>query len=326
MTSRGPTFPAKRAIAAPSHRPGEGRGAVNQRTLIIRESILDDGSRGKRHAALVVLWGEEIGRDFRLRRKVMTVGRSPSADICLPDDKASREHARVEYHGSARGDDATFVLVDLGSTNGTLVNGKPITSLQLRDGDKVQIGDTILKFVVLDEIEARFHEEVRDRITYDRLSGLLTKESLYLAFGRELARCLRYELPLSVLMMDLDRFKSVNDTHGHLMGSHVLGEVGGILQREFRSADVSARYGGEEFVTYLSETDLEGAVLAAERIRTAMEEHTFVLDDVGIGVTISIGVATAPSHGRTIKELVGAADRALYRAKGSGRNRVCATE
>lgn len=296
---------------------------AEQKTIVIRGSPFDDPGGDGRHAALIVLQGEEIGRDFRLRRRGMIIGRGAAADIRLPDDRASREHARVDYHGSGDPDDTAFALTDLGSTNRTFVNSRAVESVQLRDGDKIRIGDTILKFVVLDGIEATFHAEIRDRISYDRLTGLLTKESLYLAFERELERCLRYDLPLSVLMMDLDRFKSVNDTHGHLMGSHVLAEVGRIIRDGFRSADVSARYGGEEFVTYLAETDVDGAELAAERIRSAIEAHTFVLDDVSIHVTISIGLATTSGHGGSVKELVGAADRALYRAKETGRNRVC---
>jgi len=295
-------------------------------TIRIRASIFDDENRDKRHAALVVLKGEEIGRDFRLRKNRMVIGRSNEADICLPDDGASREHAYVDFRGAASGDDTDFVLSDLGSTNRTFVNSEPVDSVQLRDGDKIRIGDTILKFVVLDSIEASFHAEVRDRISYDQLTGLLTKESLYLAFERELERCLRYGLPLSVLMMDLDRFKSVNDGHGHLMGSHVLAEVGRIIRHGIRAADVSARYGGEEFVTYLAEADTPGAQLAAERIRSAIEAHEFVLDESSIRVTISIGVSTAPAHGRSIKELVAEADRALYRAKESGRNQVCTAD
>jgi diguanylate cyclase (GGDEF)-like protein len=294
-----------------------------RKTIRIREELFDDPDRGKRHAALVVLRGEEIGRDFRLRRNSMVIGRGDAAHIRLADDGASREHARIDYGGPATGDDATFVITDMGSTNRTYVNSEPVESVRLRDGDKIKIGETILKFVVLDSIEARFHAEVRDRISYDQLTGLLTKESLYLTFERELERCLRYGYPLSVLMMDLDRFKSVNDGHGHLMGSHVLTEVGGIIRRDIRSEDVSARYGGEEFISYLSETETAGAELAAERIRAAIEAHRFTLDDVSIRVTISIGVATAPRHGKSVKELVVAADRALYRAKEEGRNRVC---
>jgi len=297
-----------------------------RKTIRLPVALADEAAQGHRQAALIVLQGEEIGRDFRLRRSSMVIGRSPSADICLPDDGASREHARVSFEGTGEGGDPIFSLADLESTNHTFVNSKQVQTARLQDGDKVQIGGTILKFVMLDGIEAKFHTDVRDRISYDQLTGLLTKESLYLAFARELDRCLGYGLPASVLMMDLDRFKSVNDAHGHQMGSHVLSEVGRLIRDHIRSADVSARYGGEEFVSYLSETDVPGALLAAERVRTAIAAHAFTLDEVTIRVTISIGVAAAPQHGRTIKELVGSADRALYQAKESGRNRVCAAE
>ena len=295
----------------------------DNRTIIIRKSMLDDRGLNKSHASLIVLKGAEIGRDFRLRRNSMVIGRSTTVDICLPDDGASREHARIDCEGTGTNDGVTFTLTDLGSTNHTFVNSEQVDSVELRDGDKIQIGDSVLKFVVLDNIEAKFHAEVRDLISYDQLTGLLTKESLYLAFERELKRCLRYGLPLGVFMMDLDRFKSVNDGHGHLMGSHVLAEVGRIIRHGIRIADVSARYGGEEFLSYLAETDTEGVELAAERIRSQIEAFPFVLDDVSIHVTISIGIAVAPRHGKSIKTLVGAADQALYRAKETGRNRVC---
>ena len=124
-------------------------------------------------------------------------------------------------------------------------------------------------------------------------------------------------------MMDLDRFKSVNDGHGHQMGSHVLGEVGQIINQSVRIADASARYGGEEFLSYLTETDAAGVEHVAERVRAAIEAHTFVLDDLSMKITISIGIAVAPRHGDSIKALVAAADEALYRAKETGRNRVC---
>ncbi len=294
-----------------------------QKTIKIQESMLDALGLTKSHASLIVMKGAEIGRDFRLRKKDMVVGRNTTADICLPDDGASREHARISFQGTSEADSVVYAITDLGSTNHTFVNSEQVESVQLRDGDKIRIGDTVLKFVVLDDVEATFHAEVRDLITYDQLTGLLTKESLYLAFERELKRCLGFGLPVGVLMMDLDRFKSVNDGHGHQMGSHVLAEVGKIIQQCVRTADVSARYGGEEFVSYLAETDRAGAEVAAERIRSAIEAFPFVLDDVSINVNISIGIALAPTHGESVKALVAAADQALYRAKETGRNRVC---
>ena len=295
----------------------------DDKTIISQGPTFGDQGVDKSHASLVVMQGAEIGRDFRLRKNRMVIGRSTRADICLPDDEASREHAYISYEGTGTIHGATFTLTDLGSTNHTFVNSKRVESVQLRDGDKILIGDSVLKFVVLDRIEAKFHEEVRELITYDQLTGLLTKESLYMAFERELKRCLRYGIPLTVMMMDLDRFKAVNDGHGHLMGSHVLAEVGRLIQQCIRVSDVSARYGGEEFLSYLAETDRKGAEVAAERIRGEIEAFPFTLDDVTIQVTISIGIAIAPGHGEDLKTLVAAADEALYQAKETGRNRAC---
>jgi len=295
----------------------------HDRTLAIDRSALDTGRFRKQHAALVVLQGAEIGRNFRLLRGPMIIGRGFDVEIRVADDLVSREHARLDCRWDPAAQTATYTIVDLGSTNHTFVNTSRVKTVELREGDKIQVGDTVLKFVLLDDIEAKFHEEIRNRISYDQLTGLLTKESLYLALEMELTRCLRYALPLAVLMMDLDRFKAVNDTHGHLMGSHVLSEVGRLIRESIRTADVAARYGGEEFVAYLSETSLIGAAQAAERIRMAIAGQPFTLDGTNIPVTISIGIAACPEHGRDIRSLVGRADRALYRAKEAGRNRVC---
>lgn len=290
--------------------------------MAIDRSTLDTGRPHQRHATLVVLQGAEIGRNYRLRRGPMIIGRGFGAEIRISDDLVSREHARIECAWDPATQSAAYLLVDLGSTNHTYIDNARVESADLREGNKIQIGDTVLKFVLLDDVEAKFHEEIRNRISFDQLTGLLTKESLYLALEMELRRCLRYGLPLTVLMMDLDRFKSVNDTHGHLMGSHVLAEVGRLIRESIRGADVAARYGGEEFVAYLSETAVPGALQAAERVRKAIEAQAFTLDRTTIRVTISIGISSCPEHGRDIQALVGRADRALYRAKESGRNRV----
>ena len=277
----------------------------------------------KSNASLIVLQGAEIGRDFRLRRGTMLIGRGFEADIRVPDNLASREHARIEFSYDRKSRCVTFYLVDLQSTNHTFVNWRRIDRMALRDGDKIQIGETILKFVLLDDIEVKFHSEVRNRITFDRLSGLLTKESLFLALEMELNRCTLYQLPLAVLMMDLDRFKLVNDAHGHLVGSRVIGEVGQVIRDTVRGADVAARYGGEEFLAYFPENGRSGAHQAAERLRQAVGSHLFVADGPGVRITMSIGVALFPEHGRTVEALVGRADGELYRAKDSGRDRVC---
>jgi two-component system cell cycle response regulator len=292
------------------------------KTLAIERAKIDSGRLRKIQASLVVLQGAEIGRDFRLRRGSVVIGRGLHADVAILDDLVSREHARLEAIWDEAAGTISYHLYDLGSTNHTFVDSHAIDHAVLKDGDKIQVGETVLKFVLLDDIEAKFHEEVRNRINYDRLTGLLTKESLYLALEQELRRCQKYDLPLAVLMMDLDHFKAVNDGHGHLMGSHVLQEVGRLIHESTRAVDVTARYGGEEFVAYLPEATTQTAHQVAERIRTAIERHPFTLDGATIRVTISIGIAFHPEHGRDIRSLVSRADRALYRAKETGRNRV----
>jgi len=293
------------------------------RTLATDRSEVDSQRLRKNHASLVVMQGAEIGRDFRLRRGTMVIGRGLDVDVRIPDDLASRRHARIEFHWNHINESASFFLVDLGSTNHTYVNSRQVDRIELKDGDKIQVGDTLLKFVLLDDIEVKFHAEVRNRITFDQLTGLLTKESLYLALDVELKRCLRYTVPLAVLMMDLDFFKSINDTHGHLMGSHVLSEVGRLIANSIRGADVAGRYGGEEFVAYLPEADGAGAMQVSERIRANIEACDFTLEGKVARGTISIGVSLFPAHGRDLRTLVARADRALYRAKEEGRNRIC---
>jgi len=305
----------------------QGRIAMSQsffdKTLVTERTEVDSQSLHKNHASLVVMQGAEIGRDFRLRRGTMVIGRGLDVDLRIPDDMSSRRHARIEFYWDAAREVASFQLVDLQSTNHTFVNSRRIDRIELKDGDKIQIGDTVLKFVLLDDIEVKFHAEVRNRISFDQLTGLLTKESLYLALEVELKRCLRFTVPLAVLMMDLDHFKSVNDTHGHLMGSHVLSEVGRLIAHSIRGADIAARYGGEEFVAYLPEADGAGAMQVAERIRSNIETYPFTLDGTVARSTISIGISLFPAHGRSLKVLVARADRALYRAKEEGRNRIC---
>jgi len=300
---------------------------VGDQTLVLPSGAVPSPDLTKEHAGLVVIQGREIGREYRLRRSESILGRDESATLRVLDERVSRRHASLELAWDPAEKVRRVFITDLGSTNRTYVNGEPVERRELKEGDKVRAGDTVLKFVLQDALDARFHREIRDRIAYDQLTRLLTKESLYTALEAELGRCARYGLPLTVLMMDLDRFKSVNDTHGHLMGSHVLAEVGRLIREGFRTSDVSARYGGEEFVAYLAEAGAEEGRLAAERIRSAIAAHSFTrVDEKGSSdtarITISIGVSEFPRNGGTLEALVAAADRALYRAKEEGRNLV----
>lgn len=167
---------------------------------------------------------------------------------------------------------------------------------------------------------------------YKRLEELAITDSTTLLFTRryclerlqeELARSIRRKLWLSFLMADIDHFKRYNDQFGHLVGDVVLRQVARIIKGELREIDLVGRYGGEEFLILLAQTDKQGAKLAAERIRQAVESQTIRAYDEKLGVTLSLGVATFPEDGGEAKELIDKADIALYRAKKQGRNRVC---
>ncbi len=159
----------------------------------------------------------------------------------------------------------------------------------------------------------------------DPLTQLVNRRALTIRLVTEMERVRRYNAPLAMLLVDLDHFKLVNDTYGHLAGDDVLFAVASVLQRAVRSVDLVARYGGEEFVIVLPETGKQGAIAFAERIRDRLASNRFMIAGrQEIRVTASIGVATYPSPGlESVEDIFRAADSALYRAKGSGRNLVC---
>lgn len=290
----------------------------------VRIKIAKPGERLRRiHAVLIVIQGHEIGRDYRLRKPEYVIGRDSTCDISIPEETTSRRHAVIRLRYARDGTPSEYRLVDTGSTNKTFVNNREVQNVLLEDGDKIRIGNTVLRFELLDAEDIKYHKEIQKKIKYDALTGLLTKESLYLALRHELKRCRQFGVPLSVLMMDLDHFKKVNDTYGHPAGSHTLTRIGAVIGANLRKTDVSARYGGEEFVSYLSEQSRKEARAAADNLRKEIEKTPIVFGDATISVTISIGVAQFPDDGDTIEELVARADEALYVAKNKGRNRVC---
>ena len=157
--------------------------------------------------------------------------------------------------------------------------------------------------------------------TRDGLTGLYNHRTFYVLLGDELARAQRFDRPLSLLLLDIDHFKRVNDTHGHLAGDAVLRGLGELLGREARAVDRVCRYGGEEIIIILPETDLETAANIAERLRAAVEAQPFDANATAIRITVSIGVASWPAVGDA-QALIAAADTAMYAAKQDGRNRV----
>jgi len=285
---------------------------------------------GRRRPALISLKGEHIAFPIPLERAEVTIGRAVEADVRITDYRASRLHARIVTENLAPGETRCRIF-DLGSTNGTLVNGTLVREALLSDGDKISIGDQLFRFEMLDDIDREFQQQVHRLLAHDDLTGLLTSKSFFSELRREAVRATAESTPLCVLMMDVDYFKEVNDRYGHLVGSQTLEILGRIIKAALRAGDVAARFGGEEFAAFLLDADYAQALVAAERVRSAVEKEEFPatrIDALRSGetlrITISVGVAAFPDDSTDPIELVDLADSALYRAKRSGRNRICA--
>jgi diguanylate cyclase (GGDEF)-like protein len=285
----------------------------------------------ERRPALVSLRGELMAVPIPLERDEVTIGRALEADVRLNDSRASRLHARITSEPDPEANDTYYRITDLGSTNGTLVNGELITEELLHDGDKILIGDHLFRFDMLDEIDREFQHQIHRLLAHDELTGLLTSKSFFSELRRESARAEAESRPFCVLMMDLDHFKEVNDTYGHLVGSKTLEETGRIIKEALRAGDVASRFGGEEFAAFLLDANYAQGLVAAERVRVALAEHEFPATRMSSAdnqsthrITISIGVAAFPDDATDPIQLVELADSALYRAKRSGRNRICA--
>ena len=277
-------------------------------------------SAATREACLVHIYptGPSMGRRYPLGDKDLIVGRSDDCNIRIQDNSVSRKHVKIEP--SLEG----YSVCDLGSTNGTFVNDKQLEDFSiLQDGDYLRVGNCLYRYLTGGNIEAEYHEEIYRLTIQDGLTRIHNHRALTEFLDREVARSQRHKRPLSVLMFDIDKFKTINDTHGHLCGDFVLRELATCIRDTVRKEDMFARYGGEEFCMVLVETEPTEALAAGERVRSTIEKHPFRFEATPIKLTVSVGVAT--TTGDTVltpAELLRQADEKLYQAKRGGRNRV----
>ncbi|MBK7859511.1 MAG: sensor domain-containing diguanylate cyclase [Archangiaceae bacterium] len=190
------------------------------------------------------------------------------------------------------------------------------------DRDDLRAVTAIADYAAIAIENARNFRKVQELTLSDEHTGLYNSRFLISTLERETERAQRFARPVSVLFLDIDEFKQVNDTRGHLVGSAVLKALGKVLLDAVRSVDSVCRYGGDEFAVLLLETHLERARVVAERIRHAVAGHEFVIEGQPVRVTVSVGYAAFPEHGKTARELLRAADTAMYAAKAAGRNAV----
>jgi len=284
----------------------------------IRQQLAD-----RRWPVLQQLDGENIRNRYTIDRPEITFGRELTCEIVINDTKSSRRHAQIRYLNFADPHATPEVqLVDLKSTNGTFVNGHPITEYTLQDHDKITIGTTILSFTLRDESTLKAEQKLIELASSDALTGLNNRAVFDMQINREFERARRYERNLTLMMLDIDHFKVVNDTFGHPMGDQVLREVSQIILANQRSNDLAARYGGEEFAIILPETPVSKSPSKAQRLRKAVMEHLFGGEAAAVRATISVGLAGISDKMNHPADLIKLADQALYSAKQSGRNRV----
>lgn len=273
---------------------------------------------GKLHAYIIVISGTSAGKMFKMIER-MVIGRSSRCEIQLSDKGISRRHALLEY--DKKGD---AVISDLKSTNGTFYDGKRITHLVLKDGDKIQLGTTtILKYSHQDVVEEAFLKHQYEVATKDGLTGIYNKRFFLEQLRKDFSYAFRHDEYLSLMMLDVDHFKKINDTYGHPAGDQVLREVVQLVSQALRKEDLFARIGGEEFGIILRQIDKKRSYNLAERIRCIVEENDFLWEEKHIHMTISVGLVTLDQANFTDSTaLIRKADEFLYQAKNAGRNQV----
>jgi diguanylate cyclase (GGDEF)-like protein len=272
-------------------------------------------------ACLVQIYGPNLGKKIALSSEEVTIGRGESCTVALEGiDNVSRKHCAILLKP-----DGVF-LKDSGSTNGTYLNSVEVRGeTPLRSGDLIQVGSAIFKFLLAGKegsLEAQVHEEIYRLAIIDGLTQVHNKRYLFEFLDREMARCHRHARALSLVLFDIDHFKKVNDSYGHLAGDYVLRELAVALKSRVRKEECFARHGGEEFCLVLPETGGEKAVSIADKLRKIVEQHHFVFEGKRIPVTLSAGVADLEPGHDSPTAFLKTAEARLHQAKHGGRNRV----
>lgn len=304
----------------PAVQPSESGARPLRGRITIGDTSVPPEAPCRDHGVLVRLDGPEAGNVINLRGRLVVFGRDPDADVTINEASVSRVHARIDHRG------VSAVLDDLGSRNGTWVSAERVGGRRvLSDGDVVRFGPRAsFRYALLDETEMELQLRLYRTSVTDPLTGAHNRRFCDERVQSELAFARRHGTALSLVLMDLDRFKLVNDTYGHPAGDAVLRHLAELVRAQIRAEDVFARYGGEEFVLLLRATDVIGAARVAERVRRSLAERPVPCGGgLELPVTLSAGCASlACCPAPTAEALVEVADRRLYAAKTSGRNRV----
>jgi diguanylate cyclase (GGDEF)-like protein len=277
--------------------------------------------RQRTRALLTVVNGPSTGCVHPVRDDETVIGRGRESHVRLDDPGVSRAHARI-----VATEDGKHLIEDLNSRNGTFVAGRRASRVELSSGDRINVGpNVVISFAILDSHAVRLTHQLYESSVRDPLTRAYNRRYYIERLASEVAYARRHRSHLSLLLFDLDHFKRINDTYGHLAGDEVLREVGALVSRMIRAEDVLVRYGGEEFVVLVRGIQHGNVARFAERLRVGVERLEIAWDVGALRVTMSIGFASIgelAEEDRTGEGLLRVADERLYRAKTAGRNRT----
>ncbi|MEP6484223.1 MAG: GGDEF domain-containing protein [Rudaea sp.] len=292
--------------------PTNDQDSKTDRNTVAESAPHDAGTFKPR---LIVVSGMMLGLQIELKDEPVTIGRASECALSLQHPSVSRHHCEISREGDR------YFIEDLGSTNRTYLNGKPIRREELHDGDQISVGNNAIKFFTGQSLEAKYHDELIDLAIYDSLTGFFNRRHFRSLLDEVIDRA-KGLVPVSLLMMDLDHFKDINDRFGHLVGDQVLTSAAQIMRANAPVDTPFGRLGGEEFALLVEGKSLDEAIAMAESLRLAIETKPIETRDQRLPITISIGIAQTGDVLKTGAELISCADDRLYRAKEAGRNRV----
>lgn len=300
-----------------------GTPMAGETTMIARREAKNQAQESQQaQPTLVVMTGNMAGQIFVIQSERTLLGRSPDCEVSLFDIDISRIHAEIRMSPQKQ-----LILRDFNSTNGTYVNGQQITQCDLKGGDRIQLGcSTILKFSYHSEIEEKYQRRLYENAVLDGLTQIFNRKFFEERLHTEFSFARRHNSPVSLMILDIDHFKLVNDRYGHPAGDQVLRMVAKTIHDLLRKEDIVARYGGEEFGIIARGIQPTQAAILAERIRSSIE-HLDVPSPAGlpIRVTVSIGAITMTHEPfLSAQHLLQEVDNRLYQAKRQGRNCVVA--
>jgi len=228
---------------------------MSERTIVTHLRNVDHINVGAKKPYLIFIGGTSLGSVYILEEGETVVGRGKDATIMLDDDSISRRHVAFWVEGQ------NVEAHDLESTNGTFVNGRRVKQCMLEEGDRIQISsNTIMKFSYQDKLENIFHKELYRMAVTDPLTAIYNKRFFLDRIEEEFSHAKRGKQSLSLALFDIDHFKTINDTYGHLAGDFVLQRLAELVLGMTRTGDIFARYGGEEFIILLRQADLDAAL------------------------------------------------------------------